>query len=297
MKRLLLLGAALAVFAAPSFAADVLRTPAPAARTVFAPPSPMSGYFEAYGSTSSNDNWGSPYNPWTGGGVAGRLNWNVSPGWTLQADISAQGFGDGYYDGYYWEGDGLAALHLSTRNPNNLLGLFGGFAIINDYYESGFDKAFFVGAEAQAYLGEITLYGQVGYLRQLSGYYGGYYTGYDPYGLIFAQATGRYFLAPNTKLEANLGVIRGDVWGNGSGSTNAFAYGVEIEHRFAMSPVSLFLRAGGFRDTEDFDFSEKHFKVGAKLNFGTGSLKEQDRSGATLKVMDFAPVGWMRLLD
>jgi hypothetical protein len=74
-----------------------------------------------------------------------------------------------------------------------------------------------------------------------------------------------------------------------------FSYGAEIEHRFASNPFSIFARLQGFSGGGYYTVAGYRATGGFRLNWGSSNLQEQDRSGATLKVMeDLAPLGDMR---
>ncbi len=157
-------------------------------------------------------------------------------------------------------------------------------------------------ANAAAFnFGNLTLYGQVGWIQQFAGYYGGggggtYGSEYN-FGLLFAQIEARYFLTPNTKLAANVGLVNGQIWGY-YGSENWLTYGVEVEHKMTSGPLSVFARAQGFNGTGEYDVNGYKLQAGIKLHWGAGTLLDQDRNGATLKVMeDLAPIGDVRAFD
>lgn len=256
-------------------------------------PSPMSGYLEFYGQKATQDYWGDYYNPWLGLGGAARVNWWFQPGWSMQFDVAGQHLAESG-DFYYTTGSLYGAAHISKRTDTYLIGLFGGVAMTSDYYGIyGWDTSVFGGVEGQMYWDNFTLYGQAGFAQQLSGYYSGDYN----FGLPFGQIEARYFVTPNTRISANVGVVSGNIWGTYGGET-WFTYGGEIEHKFSTNPISVFGRLQGISGTGYYDLSGHRLMVGLKVNWGSDTLLAQDRSGATLKVWeDLAPIGDMRAWD
>ena len=287
MRKSFLAGALAAVLslgAVSAAAQDMTTMPMPG-------PSPaLSGHLEVYGQKVFQDYWSDGYNTWWGFGGAARVNWWMNPGTSMQFDFAGQRASDST-DNYYWTGSLYGAAHISKRTDTYLIGLFGGIAGTSDYEGyTGWDTSIFGGVEGQMYWGNFTLYGQAGFLKQFAGYYSGIYN----LGLPFAQIEGRYFLTPNTKISANVGITTGNIWGYYDPQTT-LSYGGEIEHKFSANPVSVFGRVQGFHGSGTYEISGHRLMVGARLNFGTDSLFTQDRNGATLKVMeDLAPIGDFR---
>jgi hypothetical protein len=289
MKKTLL-GAAVvvALSGGSAFAAD-------AARPIFTPPppapNPLSGYLEVYGSAAwQGDYWGTDYDPWTGLGGAGRVNWMTGPNMSIQLDFAAQGEQEpaDYYHADFIE----TALHISNRNDRRLFGAFLGLTMTSEYYNYGWDYAGMVGVEAQHYMGNVTVYGQVGYQKMFRGYY----DGADNFGFFFAQLEGRFFIGQNTKLAANVGVVSGDLWD--AYPITAITFGAEVEHKMMSGPLSVFARLDGFTtSSQSQNLTEYSVKGGVKLHLGQATLLDQDRKGATLKVMDPAVPAWLRLLN
>lgn len=272
----------------------------------------VSGYVEVYGTGLQNDSYYSydnrAKNPWWGLGGAARVNVWLASNWSSQIDLS----GDVLFPGkgtsgssYNVSGETLAA-HLDWRDPSR--GLFGvmlGLAGTNDYAGTGQDLAVFLGPEAQYYWDNFTLYAQGGWGQQIDGKYGGPgdYSYYKMDNIWFAQVTGRYFFTPNTKLEGSLGYISTPIWGSvyygHTYDSDALTYSAELEQRFSHSPLSLFGRVSGFSSSNygGKGASEVAGMLGIKVQFGTGTLLDQDRHGATLKAPDFSPLGWLRWDD
>jgi hypothetical protein len=156
-------------------------------------------------------------------------------------------------------------------------------------YDSGEVLQSFVGAEAQAYLGNLTLYGQVG---------GTWNTDVHSYGMdmMFVRGVARFFLTPNDKLQGELGFAHGHYSGasapDPATSTN---FGVLYEHKFS-GPMALYAEyAGLVTSTTDIGASEHQFMIGVRAYFAPGTLLWNDRMGATLdlpKGTIFRPLIW-----
>jgi hypothetical protein len=292
MKRILAAGLALAMGTAVANATDFGSDGAGAS---VLSPQPISGHVELYGQGLWQDYWDYYYR---GIGAAGRVNWWFAPNMSAQFDLGGQMSSDVYGNGYGTYSF-YGAAHVSKRTESRLLGVFGGVAAPSDYYgQYGGDPSIFGGVEGQWYNGPFTLYSQAGLMRQLAGYYGPPSDPVYAFTYFFGQVEGRYFITPNTKASVNIGIVTGSIWGGYGGSQTVFSYGGELEHRFASNPLSIFGRLQGFTGGPYYVVNGYRAMGGIKFNFGTGTLEEQDRSGATLKVMeDFAPIGDLRAFD
>ncbi|MEJ0012665.1 MAG: hypothetical protein WDM94_08555 [Bauldia sp.] len=262
----------------------------------------VSGYLEVAGSAA----WTQPVqpvlqsNPWTGADIAGRATFWLGPKWSTQADLSTESIwakrnnSDGWVDLPATTG----AIHLSLRNPSRgLIGGFGGVIDSGAGDAASHAQGVFGGIEGQIYLRNVTLYGQATYLKQSGGLL------YDryPYQLWLMQATARWFAAPNTKLEATVGYMGGGVWGlDYNWQSHAFMFSAEAEHRFDGAPVSAFVRAKGFADTDIGGFSTATngtIQAGIRIRWGGGTLLDDDRNGTTLTLPDFTPLDWERSIS
>jgi hypothetical protein len=259
-----------------------------------------SGYIEAFGQAAWHKTNVTDGGPWSGVGVAGRANIWLRDGWSTQLDASGN-FVDATGQSIL---SGSAAVHLSRRDPGRgLIGAFAGYATTNDCCASGQDGSLFGGLEAQYYLHNLTLYGLVGFATQVSGYYGGNAYPEDRFSQAFVQGTARYFLQPNTKLEASIGFMTGTIWGpeySPDYKARALTFSAEAEHQLADKPVSLFARLTGYSDRKYTTSPSLTYaaQVGLRVRFGqTGTLLDQDRNGATLKAPEFDHVGWLRWDD
>jgi len=300
MKRIVLAGVvALGGLSGPAFAADVAPVFVPP--PVAPPPAPVrdlyapSGYVELFGEAAWNE-YDDVYNPWIGFGGAGRANVWHGTNFSTQWDAA----GDFVYETdeeYYWVGSLNLTGHASWRNPSSHL--IGGFVTLSHMVDDGYIAMGSIagGIEGQMYLGNLTLYGLAGWAHQLWGTYGGSCSTCDPsyrMSVGFARGAARFFIGDNTKIEAGIGVISGDIEGSNYDVT-ALTWDAEIEHKFDMSPLSIFL-AGSGHTTSDTDFGDtQRIMAGAKIHLGQDTLLQQDRYGATLEGFDMTHMSWLRL--
>ncbi|MEM7634559.1 MAG: hypothetical protein AAF299_08360 [Pseudomonadota bacterium] len=183
------------------------------------------------------------------------------------------------------------ATHASWRDPSRgLFGAFGGMGSVDS--SIGFGSSFrqdhrFVGAEAQFYIDNFTLYGQGGYVE----------TSNDFFGLddgFFARGVVRYFLTNDSRIQLEGTYINMDYNIGAFGDMEAFS--VKARYDFVLAgmpvigdtPIYLGYR-GTFRDncafTEDLD--DHTIMVGTSYSF-SGDRLTVDRQGATLDTPDFA---------
>jgi hypothetical protein len=207
--------------------------------------------------------------------VGGAAVLNIPAG-LINAQVEVRGT---YYDpGSEGYGPAGGFAHLYWRDPaKGALGAFGGYQ-----QDSGFD-IWRGGAEALAFWGPFTLYGQAEYL-DLSGDL----NGRDRSGSgLQARLTGRYFVMPNLKLEASV------IWShlNWDIGDNELLSGIALaEYRF-NSPLSGFV---GLR-YDDFDAQSQYNQysyddltvfVGLRAYFGGDTLLGNDRNGAPFDTLD-----------
>jgi hypothetical protein len=179
--------------------------------------------------------------------------------------------------------DLTGALHLFYRDPGTFLA--GGFVQVTRSNATSSDapdleednSRWLAGFEGQAYLGDVTLYGQVGYLRE-SLYYDYSQSGF------FGTAQLRYFLTPDLKLDVH-GVLAhlSNPDYSDSGLTTV-GVGVGVEYKLPESAFSVFGTADYLTNQKDSGSSDTdtHVMVGIKFNFDADSLFDQDRIGTSL---------------
>jgi hypothetical protein len=249
------------------------------------------GYVEVYSGwarTEIEDRNGSErFNGWALGG-AGRGNYWVNPGMSVQVDAQAEGtsYDDDRRGGNFSSHSYLAGGHWSWRNPQQyLFGLFGG---IGDAGGFGISQRYgLIGAEAQWYWHQFTLYGQVGYDTTLSN------NGSSDTNAWFIRGTGRYFINPNFMLEGTVMYANGDVDFNfGSLGFETWTWQAKAEWRLATAPFSVFAKYQGSETSYDNALGARDLKVtdnrvllGLKLHMGDRTLQQTDRAGATLDII------------
>lgn len=268
MKRIALT-VALVAFSGQAFGADLILTP-PAPPEATAPESAFSGHIDGYGGMIYADETG-----WTVG-AAGRANYNFRRRLNIQGDL----FGDGiWFDDDTLFGYGAAA-HLFWRDPSSYaVGIFGsveGFDgdrlnYLGDVYR------YTVGPEVQAYYGKITLYGQA-YFGEVFGEH--LEKGVDMWG---GRGIVRYFPRENIRLDGELGYKTLQVPGDDFGIITA---ATQANYRFSGMPLTVFGRYQ-FENIEppQGDGIQSHkIVVGLRAHFGSDSLLDEDRHGATMDV-------------
>jgi hypothetical protein len=247
---------------------SALAADAGAALLALGPAALVSGYVEAHfglGQWRKYDD-ASEYDSesFTQIGGAGRLNWWMSPGMSLQADAYGTGFSN--KDTTFG-----AAVHLAWRNPNQgAIGFMGsiGNRTVPECCDN--DNRYTAAAiQGQLYLGNITLYGQLGGVHKQDS------TGNAA---VYAMLQGRFFLNPDT-------VIRGDIMTATTWDDNSlFRAGIEIEHKPMGMPLSIYARAQTLTLDEGgccWSHRSHEIKIGAKLFVNEPTLLYGDRRGAT----------------
>ncbi len=205
----------------------------------------------------------------------------------------------------YQNGDGRTnidiAAHGAWRDPNvGTLGLFGVIAKSNDitYYGGSMIEGL-IGAEGQYYWGNVTLYGQVGYMGTLDNNLA-YTYAVAPENTWFVRGVGRYFFTPDDKVQGEVGFAQsGSVCAynncasDGSASPSYLTWGAKYEHRFMGTMWSVVVEYAGFRvaGTSNYEgpypVTSNNVMGGIKLSFGQPTLLAEDRHGATFDVPTF----------
>jgi opacity protein-like surface antigen len=230
---------------------------------------------------------------WALGGAA-RANYWIAHDMSVQVDAQA--------DGTSYESSGrfsthsyLVGGHWSWRNPQQ--SLYGVFAAVGDAGGSGFtdsQRHALIGAEAQWYWNQFTLYAQGGYDTTLGTVES---FGIDSVNAWFIRGTGRYFINPNFLIEGTVMYANGNIDFNESGFSslgfNTWTWGVKGEWRFATAPFSVYAKYEGSQtkyDSSDFfsftsaKTTDQRVLFGLKLHMGDRTLQQTDRAGATLDI-------------
>jgi hypothetical protein len=226
LRNTLLATTALTLVVVPALAADVTypAAPPPPGSPLYSPASLVTGDLSlAIGAASGG---GENLGAYEG---TGRAALPLTGGFNFEAELLD--------DGFFQNGESVnsfsAVGHLYAQNQTDALGVYGGASSL--FYASGWTG----GVEGQIYLSKFTLDGSLGF----ASIQGGGSTGWG------AKLGGRYYFDPNTKLS---------IYGNFSSADGENLWGVSgaVEHRFAASPWSLFVKAswntvnGGPSDTE-----------------------------------------------
>ncbi|HLQ91520.1 MAG TPA: hypothetical protein VK148_15950 [Xanthobacteraceae bacterium] len=286
VTTLALASASYLALAGSSYAADMmLKSPAMEAAQ------PVSGYIELYsgwGNTTIKGDEGYRFglDGWTLGGAARGTYW-WSHNASLQLDVQGEGtsFSDGS-QGRFSEHSFLIGGHASWRDSRYLWGVFGAAGDATTFSGPNFRHGV-VGGEGQAYLGAVTLYGQIGYDTTVGSPLFGPVNGINA---VFGRGTVRYYLAPNTRLEGTGLYAGGKVdlcCGIADENFHIWLARAKIEHKFAGSPFSVFAA---------YEWSETHFDgsrlenqkitAGVRLGINEGTLQSNDRKGTTLDIID-----------
>jgi Chaperone of endosialidase len=287
-----------------------------------ATPPVASGYIEAYtGGAWSEDSIANPflmlgsekYNGWTLG-VAGRGNWWLTPNVSAQFDAQADGTQykvpsdqlPSFLSANFSTLSYLIGGHVNWRDPRiGLLGLFGGIgdaggnsatvAIDNSGVRHGT-----IGLEGQYYVNALTLYAQGGYDSTMIN---GNATFFSQLHAWYLRGTGRYFLRPNVMVEGTAQYASGaadysSLLGIPNADFNTWLWRVRAEWRPGVAPVSVFATYEGSRTsygnnvafgTTSERMSDNRVMAGLRLYMGQDTLLANDRTGATLDIID--PLG------
>jgi hypothetical protein len=259
------------------------------------------GYVEVYSGWAStratDDGVSTRFNGWALGG-AGRGNYWVSRDMSVQVDAQAEGtsYDSSRNSGNFSSHSYLVGGHWSWRNPQQyLFGLFGGVgdAGSSESFTGSSQRHGLIGAEAQWYWQQFTLYGQVGYDSTLNSS-----NGIDSVNAWFLRGTGRYFINPNFLIEGTVTYANGNIdfacCGDPSIGFQTWTWGVKGEWRFATAPFSVFAKYQGsetkYDDTNNFELfgakvTDHRVLLGLKLHMGDRTLQQTDRAGATLDIV------------
>lgn len=250
------------IAATSAYAADTMQ---PWAGEAVATPR-ISGYGELY--LGGLRFVGDDYTTRAGGGAAS-LNIPFAQRWNLQGDLTY----DRIWGHYSPLDDTRGAIHMYYRDADSFAaGLFAtytSFGIADDV--TAYNYA--VGPEAQLYLGNLTLYGQasVGQLT-INSFHG------NQWGV---RGVVRYYARKNLRFDGELAFNRTDYGMN----EDVFGVAVQAMYRFDETPWSLFGRYQFERtkvETSAGDTRANKFVIGLRASFGSETLFDEDRKGATM---------------
>lgn len=141
--------------------------------------------------------------------------------------------------------------HLFARSDAGLIGGFAGWQHAEDVDFWG------VGAEAEAYLDRFTVGGSLGW---------GTIDDADT-DVLSGTAQARVFVTDNLRLDGGLGLMKLDAGGS---DTDLWSASVGGEWKLDNAPVS-FTASYEHSELDDFDLDADTFRLGVRLNFGSGA--------------------------
>lgn len=173
------------------------------------------------------------------------------------------------------------AAHLFYRNSDKfLLGVIGqtNFNTISAQIFNIDTKQYFVGGEGQLYLNDVTLSAQVAYRKDSI-------SSLSDFSMdgVAATAEAKYFINSNWSLG-----LKGDYshLEREGMSAKQWRTGLDTEHRLSSVPVSFTANVSygesKYNFIENVKFHDTRLMVGVKINFGSRTLLERNRSGASL---------------
>lgn len=212
-----------------------------------------------------------------GGEARARLN--IADIIAIQGDVVADTTDDTNGDDRYeagWQAGG----HLSLYNDTGLIGVMGGIG--EGDVDGDTAKNWLVGAEGQMYFDQTTLYLQAGYFdaEMKDG------TEEDAFhNAYFVRGVGRYFLTPQSRLQAEVS----GAWGKQDSNDinmHIYGWGLRADHQLTEM-FSLFAAYdGAYYDngngSDTGDFTEHQIRGGFSILFGRPDLMSVDRTGPTL---------------
>jgi hypothetical protein len=252
------------------------------------------------------------YNGWVLGG-AGRGNWWATPNISTQFDIQAEGtryaipsnqLAPGFA-GNFSTLSYLAGGHVNWRDSQTgLLGVFGGIGDAGGNLGTlGADNSGVrhgvIGVEGQYYWNALTLYGQAGYDSTMRM---GNVALFDNIHAWFLRGTGRYFFGPNLMIEGTAQYAKGAAEYTFFAAPNVdydtWLWRLKAEWKPEAVPFSLFATYEGSRTsyanntffgTTSERVTDNRVMAGLRLYLAQGTLLANDRTGATLDIID--PLG------
>ena len=156
--------------------------------------------------------------------------------------------------------------HVFHRTASHLIGGFIGAADSDDVTVYG------GGAEADFYVNDWTLGGRVTYLTDDSD------IDIDTWAI---EARAKYFYTDNAMVSGSIGYTDTSIDVQGADDFSSVYVGVGGEYRLNTAPVSFF-GGVGYTDIEDSD-GVTGVQIGVRLNWNEESLRDRDRSGASLQ--------------
>jgi len=194
-------------------------------------------------------------------GVHGTVAFPVGQGLTLQGNLGFDHLDDPV------DGDNVSAsANFGMRNANYALGAYVAYKD-NELLD---DKFLGFGGEYVYYMPQMTL--------SIGGGFGTYDDAdADLYGI---SGVGRYFVSDNLRIDGRIGYTNID----SGGESDGIGAGVGAEWKPDNFPISIF---GGYDfqtlDSGTLDTDVSVWTLGARFDFGNGTLKARDREGPAFR--------------
>ena len=173
--------------------------------------------------------------------------------------------------------------HLTYRIQDKaLVGLFGGYGSGSPTDEETWTGGW-IGLEGQVWFDDISVAGQFAWL-DISDFNGGNNEGLDQAAHLW-RGIGRYFITDDTKAEFDFAFVEAKNVIDNADDGRVYDWGLSVQTRLADAPLygSLSFRSGHYdATTEDDKADVRSVTLSLTYLFGTNSLKENDRSGASL---------------
>ncbi|MEM7634410.1 MAG: hypothetical protein AAF299_07610 [Pseudomonadota bacterium] len=309
MKRLMAssaLAVALAVSANSATAADFEPEEAIRGLVISGEVETFSG-FMVYGSESGDTEYDEDDTQFVSG-VLGRLSLPLGDNLSVQMDgeleYSTTSLTDEKQDDLF-QHSFLFGGHVSWRDPETAL--FGGFASFgsgdHDDDNDGADRFDFyaVGAEAQFYLDDLTFYVQGGYIDGATRASVPQIDDDSLRDAFFGRGVVRWFMNEDSRVQLEFAYVDGDIDNNENPASEMtiIEWGARYDTVIPGLPIlgdsNVFV---GYRGAhyekndptnaaDDAEFVDHIIMVGFTHRFGTQSIKETDRYGATLDLPNF----------
>jgi hypothetical protein len=214
-------------------------------------------------------------------GADARLRLDLAELISVQAEASVddtdKNVGEDYYQGG-WQVGG----HLNWNNSETwLLSVFGGMGTgTSDEDKSDF---WLVGGEGQIYFDAATLYLQAGYFDAKSKVGTEEDAFHDAF---FGRAVGRYFISPETRLQAEVSYANGKQ-DNDEQNMDIVGWGARVDHQlFENVGVFAAYDGGYYRNKGDGvdngSYFEHQVRGGISISLGRPDLLTADRRGPNL---------------
>jgi hypothetical protein len=212
-----------------------------------------------------------------------RTRLNLGDMYAIQGDLQVDSTDDTSGNDRHEDG-WLTGVHFSHYNQDGLFGIMGAFAEgESDNGEA--TQGFLLGTEGQLYLGQSTLYLQAGYFDAES------QVGEEEdafHDAFFVRGVGRYFLSPDTRLQAEVSGAWGEQDANDK-DMDIYGWGLRADHKFTEVIGAFAAYDGAYYENFDFgagndegNYTEHQARVGVSFQLWRPTLLSIDRSGPTL---------------